>query len=554
MLKELRIKNLAIIDDLSISFGEGLNVLTGETGAGKSIIIDALGLALGDRFQSELIRAGAKEASVQVFFDLQPETMLPGLDIDVTEGLLLRRVLTSGGKSRAYLNDTMVTLQTLAELGKSLVDIMSQHEHQSLLLAENQRQLLDSYGRLQPEKEKTEALFHEARGIRKECGELREKARERSQRLDLLRYQVSEIDTADPQPGEKETLEGERSVLANLTKLTTLADEAYGLLYEAEGACLEKLSRVRARLKEMTALDRRLDETSINLDAALPLIEDVSIALRGFRDGYDLDPLRLETVEERLEQLKKLEKKYGEGMGTLLQYRERAAAELQNLEAADDRLAALEETLRGKEAELDKAAALLSAKRTKAARQIEKLIEETLKDLAFSSPGFRIDVKQENGDDGKTRIGPQGADFVEFFFTANPGEPLKPLTKIISGGELSRVMLALKSILADLDSIPVLIFDEVDAGIGGKTAGSVALKLKKLANSHQLICITHLPQIASAGRQHLKIEKSTADTRTTVRVQELHGSERTNEIARMLSGSVTEISLRHAGELLGKDA
>lgn len=551
MLKELRIKNLAIIDDLTVRFDSGLNILTGETGAGKSIIIDALGLALGDRSQSDLIRSGEKEASVQVFFDVAPAAV-PALDIDMTEGLLLRRVLTAGGKSRAYLNDTMVTLQTLSELGKAVVDIMSQHEHQSLLIAENQRRLLDVYGKLQPEREKITALFAGVRGTRQECGELREKIRERAHRLDLLRFQVAEINAADPLPGEKEGLEEERRILANLSKLTALAGETYGLLYESEGSCLEQLSRVRSHMKEMTAIDSRLSDVARSVDAALPLIEDASIALRGFRDRYDLDPTRLEFVEERLETLKKLERKYGTGVGALLQYRDDAEEEMKSLESTDDRLAELERQLLEKEAELGKAAALLSAKRTKAARQVERLIEGTLKELAFGSPGFRIEVKQETGDDGKVKVGPHGSDLVEFLFTANPGEPLKPLTKIISGGELSRVMLALKSILADLDSIPVLIFDEVDAGIGGKAAESVGLKLKLLAGSHQVICITHLPQIASFGRQHLKIEKNTVGSRTTVAVQELSGAERTNEIARMLSGSITDISLRHAGELLGK--
>ncbi|MGC2061991.1 MAG: DNA repair protein RecN [Thermodesulfovibrionales bacterium] len=551
MLKELRIKNLAIIDDLTVRFDKGLNILTGETGAGKSIIIDALGLALGERAQSDLIRSGEKEASVQVYFDIAPAS-IPDLDIDMTEGLLMRRVLTSGGKSRAYLNDTMVTLQTLSELGKSLVDIMSQHEHQSLLIAENQRRLLDIYGKLQPEQERTTALFAGVRRIRQECDELRKKTRERAHRMDLLRFQVAEINAADPQPGEKEGLEEERRILANLTKLTALTGEAYGLLYESEGSCLEQLSRVRTLMKELTAIDGRLSDAAKTVEAALPLIEDVSIALRGFRDRYDLDPARLEFVEERIETLKKLEKKYGAGIEALLQYRNGAEEEMNNLESTDDRLAEQERQLVEKESELGKAAALLSAKRTKAARQVERLIEGTLKDLAFSSPGFRIEVKQETGDDGKVRVGPHGSDLVEFLFTANPGEPLKPLTKIISGGELSRVMLALKSILADLDSIPVLIFDEIDAGIGGNTAESVALKLKLLAGSHQVICITHLPQIASFGRQHLKIEKSTVGNRTSVAVQELNGAERTNEIARMLSGSITDISLRHAGELLGK--
>ncbi len=551
MLKELRIKNLAIIDDLSVSFSRGLNILTGETGAGKSIIIDALGLALGDRAQSDLIRSGEKEASVQVFFDSTPAEP-SDLAIDMTEGLLMRRVLTTAGKSRAFLNDTMVTLQTLSELAKSLVDVMSQHEHQSLLQAETQRRLLDFFGKLQQEQEGVSALFAEVQGIRQECGELREKIRERAHRLDLLRFQVAEINAADPQPGEKEALEEERSILANLTKLTTLTADAYGLLYDAEGSCLEQLSRVRTQLKEMIAIDGRLGDVAKTIDAALPLVEDASIALRGFRDRYDLDPSRLEVVEERLELLKKLEKKYGAGIGALLHYRDTAEEEMKGLESTDNRLAELESQLAGKEAELGKAAAALSAKRTKAAGQVEKLVEETLKDLAFSSPAFRIEVRQDTGDDGKVRVGAYGSDIVEFLFSANPGEPLKPLTRIISGGELSRVMLALKSILADLDSIPVLIFDEVDAGIGGKTAESVARKLKLLSGSHQVICITHLPQIASCGDLHLKIEKKTSGNRTSVTVQELEGTARTNEIARMLSGNITDISLRHAGELLGK--
>ena len=556
MLKELRIKNLAIIDDLTVRFETGLNVLTGETGAGKSIIIDALGLALGDRAQSDMIRSGEKEASVQVFFD----TAMPGPiqdlgiapAIDNTEGLLVRRVIFSGGKSRAYLNDTMVTLQTLAELGKSLVDIMSQHEHQSLLLAERQRELLDIYGKLQPARERISALFAGVHHIRQECSDLREKARERSHRLDLLRFQVDEINAADPQPGEKERLEGERRILANLAKLTALTGAAYDLLYESEGSCLEQLSRVRSHLKEMARIDSRIDDAAKTLDSAIPLIEDASIELRGLKDGYDLDPARLEFVEERLETLKKLERKYGDGSETVLQYRDSAEEEIKALGSADSRLAELERTLVAKEEELDKAAALLSAERIKTAGQVEKMVEKTLQELAFNSPGFRIEVRQESESSGKVKVGPHGADSVEFLFTANPGEPLKTLTRIISGGELSRVMLALKSILADLDSIPVLIFDEVDAGIGGKTAESVAQKLKQLAGSHQVICITHLPQIASIGSHHLKIEKNTAGDRALVTVQQLSGTERANEIARMLSGSVTDISLSHAGELLGK--
>jgi len=552
MLKELRIRNLAIIDDLTVRFDRGLNILTGETGAGKSIIIDALGLALGARAQSDLIKSGEKEASVQVFFDMALPSSIADLGLDPSEGLLLRRVITSGGKSRAYLNDNMVTLQTLAELGKSLVDIMSQHEHQSLLFPDNQRRLLDICGRLQPEVEKISALFAEARELGREFDALSEKIKERTGRLDLLRFQVDEIKTADPQPAEKEELEKERLVLGNLTKLTSLTNEAYATLYESEGSCLEQLSKVRSQLAEMTAIDSRIEDVAKTIESAIPLVEDVSIALRGFRDKYELDPARLEFIEDRLEIIHSLEKKYRGNIDAVLSYRSKAEEEIRGLEETDNRLAELEKQLAASEEELEKAAALLSAKRAKTARKLETLIEESLNDLAFGSPRFRIEVRQETGSDGKIRKGPYGSDIVEFLFTANPGEPLRPLAKIISGGELSRVMLALKSILADLDSIPILIFDEVDAGIGGRTAESVARRLKLLSGSHQVICITHLPQIASSGDLHLKIEKKTSRDRTSVSVRELGGEERANEIARMLSGSITDISLKHAGELLEK--
>ncbi len=553
MLKELRIKNLAIIDDLTVRFGEGLNVMTGETGAGKSIIVDALGLALGDRAQSDMIRSGEKEASVQVFFDTAPEEHLAELGIEASDGLVMRRVLTAGGKSRAYMNDTMVTLQTMAEVGKSLVDIMSQHEHQSLLIPDNQRNLLDAYGRLQPDRERVSSLFAEVRSLRQQCEKLGATIRERAHRLDLLRFQVEEINAADPQPGEREALEEERKILGNAARLTELTETAYGLLYGAEGSCLEQLSTVRSQLREMSAIDGRIGEAEKTIEAAAPLLEDAAIALRGFRDRYDPDPARLEFVGERIETLRKLERKYGDDIGSVLRYRDRALDEMQGLESTDERLVVLEQELAEKEKELGKAGLALSAKRTKVAGEVETLIKDTLKELAFGSPQFRIEVRRETAD-GKPKTGPHGCDLVEFLLSANPGEPLRPLARIVSGGELSRVMLALKSILAEADRIPIMIFDEVDAGIGGKTAESVARKLKDLSGIHQVLCITHLPQIASSGARHLKIEKDTRERRTTVKVTELRGKERTSEIARMLSGSITDISLRHAGELLGKEA
>jgi DNA repair protein RecN (Recombination protein N) len=550
MLKELKIRNLAIIDDLTVRFAKGLNVLTGETGAGKSIVVDALGLSLGDRAQSDLVKSGEAEATVQAYFDLDGIGDLPDLGIDASDGLLIRRVISSGGKSRAYINDTMVTLQTLSAVGKSLVDILSQHEHQSLLTQETQRTLLDSYGKLLPERRAVGTLYHEVQSLKTRCTELKERGRERAHRLDLLRFQLQEIETACLKPGEKEALEDERKILANLNKLTELTEAAYSSLYESEGSCSERLSKVASLLREMSAIDTSIAEALQLVESAMPLVEDASVALGRYRDRFDFEPGRLEHIEDRLDLIKKLEKKYGEGIEDILTYKDRAQEELQDIESADENLAAVEAGLKIKEADLLSGASVLSEKREKTARKIERLISTTLQELAFGKAEFRIEIKKETGDDEAYKIGPTGMDKIEFLFSANPGEPLKPLSKIISGGELSRVMLALKGALADVDDIPVLIFDEVDAGIGGKTAESVAKKLSLISGRRQLLCITHLPQIASRGDFHLKIEKKEKNGRVHVEVKELLGRERQDEIARMLSGTITEISRRHAGELL----
>ena len=550
MLKELRIRNLAIIDDLSVRFDKGLNVLTGETGAGKSIIVDALGLAIGERAQSDLIRSGGTEASVQAYFELEDYTALPDIGIATADGLTLRRVLSSGGKSRAYVNDTMVTLQTLSAIGGALVDVLSQHEHQSLLAADKQRSLVDSFGKLQPDREAVEKLFRETDLLKNKCVELREKERERAHRLDLLRFQIQEIDAASLREGEKETLEDEKRILANLTKLTELTGVSYSLLYESDGSCSEKLSKVISHLRDISAIDNSMEETLQLLESAMPLIEDASLALGRYRDRFDFEPGRLEAVEDRLELIRKLEKKYGEDIAAILSYRDAAQKETEGIESADETLAALEADLGAKRDALMQAALELSEKRTKAAKKIGKLISAVLTDLAFGSAEFRIDIKKETDEEGKYKIGATGLNSVTFLFSANPGEPLKPLSRIISGGELSRVMLSLKTILADLDNTPVLIFDEVDAGIGGKTAESVGKRLGVISGRHQLLCITHLPQIASMADFHLRIEKIEKDGKVSVEVKELSGRERQDEIARMLSGTVTEISRRHAGELL----
>jgi DNA repair protein RecN (Recombination protein N) len=543
MLRELRIKNLAIIDDLKVGFEDGLNVLTGETGAGKSIIVDSLSLALGSRAQSDLIKSGEKEAVVQAYFELEGLNELPDIGIAISDGLILRRSISATGKSRAYINDTMVSLQSLAEIGKSLVDIHGQHEHQSLLSVDKHRLFLDSYGKLQEDRGKVELLYKEVQTLKIEEDDLKQKVKDRAHRLDLLRFQINEIDTAFLKVGEKENLIEEKTILSNLSRLNELTDTAYSMIYGSENSCVERLSSIIAKVREMSSIDHSASDILNMLESALPAIEDAAISLRGYKDRYDFEPEKLAEIEERLELIKKLEKKYGEGIETVFRYRIEAEKELKGLEFTDERLDSIEAEFKVKEDMLLSAALSLTGKRKKIAKKIEELVKNELRELAFSKADFEIDIKQE-------AISPNGLDKVEFLFSANPGEPPKPLAKTASGGELSRVMLALKSILADFDSIPVLIFDEVDAGIGGKTAEGVGKKLKAISNKHQVLCTTHLPQIASMGDFHLKIEKGQRDGRVYVEVKELKGRERLDEIARMLSGKITEVSLKHAKELI----
>ena len=544
MLRELRIKNLAIIDDLRVRFEKGFNVITGETGAGKSIIVDSLGLALGSRAQSDFIRSGEKEAVIQAYFEADGMNEFPDIGIDLSEGIILRRSISATGKSRAYVNDIIVSLQGLAEIGRTLVDIHGQHEHQSLLSVDKHRRLVDSFGRLQEDNKEVSILYGEVEVLKREETALRQKIKERAHRLDLLRFQIHEIDAASLKAGEKDDLSEKKVILSNLGRLHELAEMAYSIIYSADGSCIERLSSVISKVKEMSGIDHSASGMLDMLESARPFIEDAAVFLRGYKDKYEFEPEMLSGIEDRLELIKRLEKKYGEGVDNIVQYRNGAEEELHELELADERVDSLEVELKMKEERLINSAALLSGKREKAAEKMEKLVRDELKELAFGNAEFIINIKKE-------AISPHGIDKVEFLFSANPGEPPKPLAKIASGGELSRVMLALKSILADFDSIPVVIFDEVDAGIGGKTAESVGKKLKAIAGRRQVLCTTHLPQIASMADFHLKTEKKQRDEKVSVEVKELAGGERLHEIARMLSGKITDVSLKHAKELIG---
>lgn len=543
MLQQLRIKDFAIIDDLTIKFRSGLNVLTGETGAGKSIVVDAFGLALGERAQTDMIRTGRNETIIEAFLDMPAHPLLEQLGIPSDDGIILRRNLSSTGKSRAYINDTMINVQTLLAVGVTLVDIHGQHEHQSLLSTDNQRIMLDAYAKLTELSSAFGKLFHEVQSIKAMLSKSRSDIRERNERIDLLRFQINEIDSASLKSDEKEKLIEEKAILSNLAKLNELTDLAHSLLYSGEGSVQDKLSSAHSAIKEISAIDNSAAEVLDLIDGARPLIDDATISLRRYKDRYDVDPDRLEEIEERLDLIRKFEKKYGEGIDSILAFRENAARELEGLTLSDERLQDIEKTLAAKEMQLNEEAFNISIMRKEAAERLEAEIISALKELALEKAEFRVVVRE-------CPVSSAGIDNIEFLFSANKGEPPKSLSKTASGGELSRIMLALKETFAEVDKIPVLIFDEVDAGIGGRTAESVGISLKKLSKKHQVLCITHLPQIAAMADHHIVIEKVEKKGGVSVKVIEPSQKEREQEIARMLSGKVTDISVKHARELI----
>jgi DNA repair protein RecN (Recombination protein N) len=568
MLRELRIKNFTIIDDLAINFETGLNVLTGETGAGKSIIVDAIGLILGDKSSPDMIKTGSKEASIEAYFDNKNHPLLEELDIDSDDGAMIRRNISAQGKGRAYINDTPVSLQTLAGIGEGLIDIHGQHEHQGLLKKDNHLIFLDGFAGLTEDAASLHSLHREVAALRNRVTELKERIRERSQRIEFLRFQINEMDSANLKDGEKEAIEEEMKILLNLSRLKESSETAYSLLYDSEGSCLEQMSNAASRIRDMLNFDPDAKELIDIVDSTIPQIEDAVLLLRKFKDKYDIDPQRLTELDERLDLIKRFEKKYGEGVDEILRYRDKAEEELKGLEYADEQQETLETELNAKENELKAMAEGLSQKRLANSKKMEKMILAELHEIGFQKAEFKVDIKKRDV------VTASGIDDVEFLFSANPGEPAKPLIKIVSGGELSRIMLALKCVeiqktedreqrtedrqktlssesLSSVFCDKTLIFDEVDAGIGGITAQHVGKRLKAISNNYQVLCITHLPQIAVMADNHLKVEKVMGKDAVRVSIEPLTGSKRQDEIARMLSGKITDVSLKHAKELLG---
>jgi DNA repair protein RecN (Recombination protein N) len=560
MLRELHIKNFSIIDDATVAFEGGFNVMTGETGAGKSIIINALSLALGERAASEYVRSGEKEALIEALFEIPPKTtvstkkMIGDMGIDTADGIILKRVISSQGKSRAYINNSLANVQTLSDISGSIIDIHGQYEHQSLLSPENQLDLLDLFGGLTKEREEVRNDFESLSSLKQEIKTLEQKDKERAQRLDILNYQIKEIESADLRPGEEEELTEEEKVLGNAGHLAELANEAYQSLYSSDSACISGISLIIENMRKITGIDSRAKEALKSSEDALPLLEETAYFLRDYKNSIDFNPERLGQIQERLELIKTLKRKYGDSVKEVLDYKEKASLELDELQHSEEKLESLKNKLEEHRRAFTEKANNLSGKRAAAARKIESAAVRQLAELSMPETKLSIHIYQQKGEDtiNGYQASSTGIDSVDFLISPNVGEDLKPLSKIVSGGELSRIMLALKGIMARGDRIPILVFDEIDAGIGGKTAETVGQKLKALSKNHQVICITHLPQIASFADTHMKIEKKVVKKRTLVTISTLDKKERTSEIARMLSGEVSDISVSHAKELLKK--
>ncbi len=560
MLDELHVHDFAIIDTLQVRFTPGLNILSGETGAGKSILIGALGLLLGDKTDSTVIRSGAEETAVSGIVSVRenPEasSWLGARGIEAEDGaVILRRTLKAGGRGSVFIQSTPVTRADLHEFSLLLFDVHGQHEHQSLLDLENHRRLVDRWAGTEELAERFHALYASLVSLRERQSKLVSDERERLRRVDLLTYAVNEIKALAMKPGEEEELEKELALLVHHEKLFTLLEDVHGRTAESAGGVLASLRATRHAMEEILAIDPSLSKLSHQLEDAFYEIEDFAENIRQYKARADFTPGRLDDVQSRLSAIRALEKKYGDTIEQVLAYCAEGERELAGMENWEEEKRKLGSEIARTEKEIAEAARELSERRRAASADLQKKIETELRELGMPKVSFRVLIADATRADGTAVLTPWGRDAIEFVISPNLGEPFKKLRSIASGGELSRVMLAIKGVLAESDRISTLIFDEVDAGIGGEVALSVGERLAALARHKQVLCITHLATIAVRADNHLRIEKTTRGGRTVTVVERVTGQARQEEIARMLAGDRTgDVSLQHAGELLARYA
>ena len=568
MIEELYIRNVALIDELRMEFSSGLNIFTGETGAGKSVILNAVGLALGERGTSGIVRDGAINAKVQIavaplpdhpvwenFIDSEFAEIL-----DAEETLVLSRQINANGRSRCHTNGQLVSLRFMSAIGDLLVDIHGQHAHQSLFRSETHMDLLDTFGRHGTLKSEVGKKYDELHATRAQLADFSQTLSEAMQEKDLLEFQLEELQEAQLQEEEEEALVNERHLLSNAEALFESANQLYEKLYGgdlSESSTLDELKTAGRTISDLCELDGSLSELKTRFESTLYEIEDIVYQIRDYRDRVEFNPHRLAEVEERLDLIHRLKRKYGGSISEILAYQAQASQKLENLHVGSERIEELNDQIHLVAQQVQKLAIGLSKKRRETATQLESLIERELQTLGMEKAVFQILVSPIESDEGPLEIEGKryelradGMDEIEFFISPNVGSEPKPLAKIASGGEISRVMLALKTVLVQIDPIPTLIFDEVDAGIGGRTADIVGQKLKELSRFRQVFCITHLPQIARFADQHFRVEKGVEGNRTTITAKLLTPEERVEELARMHGGKGTVTTLAHARELL----
>ncbi len=555
MLLELRIKNIAIVDELDLAFPAGFIVLTGETGAGKSILVDAVGMLIGERASAEHIRTGTTEGSIEGLFSILGNAALikrlKDLDLlsehDDQDELIIRRVLSSTGRHRVRINGNTVPLATLQEVGELLVDIHGQHDMQSLFRSTTQLDLLDSFGSLLDDRAAFRETYQAAKKLQQELSVFETQTAALKEQADRLQYEREEIESAAIQLDEDMALEQERQIIAQVHMLAEVSDELYSTLYEDDRSILSRIGHVEWLLERLLVVDGRLSDAAELVVGATAQLKELTGRIRDYQEQLDANPDRLEQLELRLELLNRIKKRYGGSIATVLNHLDHITQELDGLTVSADKKEELEKNIETLQTKQSQQAAQLSKKRTKVAADLNSQVNKELTDLHMKYAIFHAAVEKE----GKESLNPNGQDRVQFLFSGAAGEPPRALKDAISGGELSRITLCIKTVLAREDQVPTLVFDEIDAGIGGAVAERVGTKLKGLGKHHQVFCITHLPQIAALGDAHFSVEKVVQQKRSTTQVTQIGKKERVGEISRMLGGmKITAAVTKTAREML----
>lgn len=566
MLKSLLVNNFALLDHVSVEFKNGLIVLTGETGAGKSIFIDAMGAILGDKVDGSVVRQGAEKAVVEAIFSTdesyEVQALLKDLELwDESGDLIIRREVHASGRTRSFANDTPINLNILGEIGNYLVDLHGQHEHQSLLKVSEHCKFLDQFGKLTDDLQETGQIFQELNQLQQQQHALQEKQSRVLQQKDLLAFQLEEIERIDPQTGEEDELLKEEKILQNSEKIFQLSNQVYRSLYDDRNSVYDQLSEAVSALEELGEIDERIKKLNEACESARIIVEDTAKFLQNYLSSTEFEPDRLESIRQRLGELSGLKKKFGGSLEAVLQIRDNLKQELNSMDNLEQELHEVSAKLQRKKEKYTEVALNLSRKRQFAAQQLKAIIETHLAELGMEQAKVEIETSPLPDPDGFVSVDGEcykatknGIDFVEFFLAANPGSPPKPLVKVASGGEISRVMLALKLAQADADRLPVMVFDEVDSGVSGRIARAVGRNLRKLANSHQIICITHLPQIASLGHSHFLVEKFSENQETRTIIRKLENEERIIAVAKLLGGETISDAHRKSAKELIDDA